>query len=410
MLRCCNTGMSRFAGVELARLAILVLCLLCLSTTIRGQASPTPTTPPPRATFVQLSADAAKAREAGLIDQAVALYRRALRIRPSWDEGHWYLGTMLYEQQKYADARAAFAQLLRAQPSHAGAMALTGLCAFALGEHDAALRALLKARLLNIQQTPELADVVRYHAGILLTRFGEFEAGNRILIELPAGGMESPRVVEAFGLNLLRMPMLPAEIPADASVRVTLAGQAGVAVATRQTAQAATILERLVAEYPSTPNVHYAWGTFLLPSEPQRAIEEWRRELEVSPGHVAARLQLAAELLKQGDPAAARPYAEAAVQVAPQEFAPRLALGQVLLGLGDTAGAVGELETGVTLAPSSAQAHYLLAIAYARAGRPKDAERERATFTKLSNSSPAAAAGATTSAKTPEPAKGAPPR
>ena len=120
---------------------------------------------------------------------------------------------MLYELQRYAEARAAFAQLLKRQPAHAGAMALTGLCAFGQGEHDAALRALLQARQLNIQQTPELADVVRYHAGILLTRFGEFEAGNQILIELPADGMESPRVVEAFGLNLLRMPMLPAEIP-----------------------------------------------------------------------------------------------------------------------------------------------------------------------------------------------------
>jgi len=100
---------------------------------------------------------------------------------------------------------------------------------------------------------------------------------------------------------------------------------------------------------------------------------------------VAARLQLSAELLKQGDAAAARPYAEAAVQAAPQEFAPRLSLGQVLLGLGDTTGAVRELETGITLAPESAQAHYLLAIAYARAGRPEDAERERAAFTKLSS-------------------------
>ena len=71
------------------------------------------------------------------------------------------------------------------------------------------------------------------------------------------------------------------------------------------------------------------------------------------------------------------------------EFAPRLALGQVLLGLGDTAGAVNELETGVTLAPTSAQAHYLLAIAYARAGRAKDAERERAAFTKLSGTATA---------------------
>ena len=368
------------------RLALTWLVVAALGSTTglaQPPAGPGAKAPATQGSFSKVAADATAARDGGNLDEAVALYRRALRMRPSWEEGHWYLGTLLYERQRYAEARAAFAQLLKRQPAHAGAMALTGLCAFGQGEYDAALRALLEARQLNIRQTPELADVVRYHAGILLTRFGEFEAGNLILTELPADGMESPRVVEAFGLNLLRMPMLPAEIPSEARGRIQLAGQAGVAMATRQASQASTLLDRLVAEYPATPNVHYARGVFQLTADPARALADWRRELEVSPGHVPARLQIAAELLKQGDAAAARPFAEAAVQIAPQEFAPRLSLGQVLLSTGDIPAAIVELEMGVTLAAGSAQAHYLLAVAYARAGRTKDAERERALFAKL---------------------------
>ena len=49
----------------------------------------------------------------------------------------------------------------------------------------------------------------------------------------------------------------------------------------------------------------------------------------------------------------------------------------------DIPGAIPELEKAATLAPGSPQAHFMLARAYARAGREADAERERAEFTRL---------------------------
>jgi len=365
--------------VALTRAAtVMTLALLSVTPAV---AQPRPT--PARATFAQLSREAAAARDAGRADEAIALYRRALAVRPTWDEGQWYLGTLLYEQARWSEARAAFAQVLRVHAEHAGAVAMTGLCTFQLGDHDRALRSLLKARALHIQNTPELATVVRYHTGILLTRFGEYEAANQVLVELAAEGQDGPQTVEAFGVNLLRMPMLPSEVPAEARPRVQLAGEAGVAMATRQVARATALVERLAAEYPTTPNVHYVWGVLLLAEAPSRALDLFRKELEVSPQHVPARLQLAYELVKQGDAAGARPYAEEAARIAPRDFSPHLALGQVHLGLGDTAAAVREIEQATQLAPGSAQAHYLLSVAYARAGRAADAERARQAFTRL---------------------------
>lgn len=342
----------------------------------------------PRATtrgsaFTQLSAEAAAAREAGRADEAIALYRRAVAMRPDWDEGQWYLGTLLYERGAPKEARDAFAQVLRVHPAHAGAMAMGGLCAFQVGDHEGALRELLRSRQLHIQNTPGIATVVRYHTGILLTRFGEFEAGNKVLTELAAEGQESPGVIDAFGLNVLRMPMLPGEVPADARERVQLAGRAGYALAARQVTQARQLLEALVASYGDTPNVQYVWGVFLLSEDPSRALEAFRREIARSPSHVPARLQIAFELVKDGDPAAARPYAEEAVAIEPEQFGPRLALGQVHLGLGQVAEAVAELEKAVRLAPDSPQPHYLLSVAYARAGRKADADREREAFARL---------------------------
>jgi len=98
---------------------------------------------------------------------------------------------------------------------------------------------------------------------------------------------------------------------------------------------------------------------------------------------VPARLQIAFEFIKRGEPARARTAAEEAAALAPDHFATRLAVGQVRLEMNEVDKAIPELEKAVTLAPGSAQTHFMLAKAYARAGRPVDAERERSEFTRL---------------------------
>ena len=45
---------------------------------------------------------------------------------------------------------------------------------------------------------------------------------------------------------------------------VLMAGRASYMMATRNTAAAEKAFEALVARYPDTPNVHYAYGVFLL--------------------------------------------------------------------------------------------------------------------------------------------------
>ena len=314
-----------------------------------------------------------------------------MRIRPRWDEGQWYLGSLLYEKGECKEARTAFAQLLRLHPQHAGAMALAGLCSFQLGAHEEALRQLLRSRQLNIQKTPDIATVVRYHTGMLLTRFSEFEAGNQVLTELASEQIESPQVIEAFGVNLLRMPLLPAEVPGDARDRVQLAGRVGFAIAARQASRADVLVNELVSRYGSTPNVQYVSGVYWLAQDPARAMAAFRREIEMSPSHVPARLQLAFELVKQGDAEAARPHAAQAVELAPENFSAHLALGQVHLGLGNVTEAIVAFETAVRVAPESPQTHFMLALAYGRAGRHADAQRERQTFSKLSATNPAGA-------------------
>lgn len=345
--------------------------------------SHTPRRPERAASFDDLAARAAASRDNGRLQEALSLYRAALTARPDWDEGRWYVATLLYELDQFAEAKDAFADVLRREPAHAGAIGLKGLCEFELRQYDAALPDLLQARLMGVAQSGGIATAVSYHAAILLTRRAEFEVANQMLIEFVASGTDTPQVLEAFGLTVLRMAVLPSELSDPARELVQLAGRAGYAMAARHVDAARTALDELATRYPKTPNVHYARAVFFLTEDSARAIDEFRRELEISPSHVPSRLQMVFEYLKRGDAAQALPIAIEAATLAPDLFATRLALGQVLLETNEIPRAITELEAAARLAPGSPQAHFMLARAYARAGREDDAAKARAEFTRL---------------------------
>jgi len=184
-------------------------------------------------------------------------------------------------------------------------------------------------------------------------------------------------------LATLRMPLLPIEAPPDRREMVLMAGRASYLMATRNTAASARAFEALVARYPETQNVHYAYGVFLLGEEPDKAIQEFNRELELQPDHPWSLMQIAYEYLKRGEAQAALPWAQKSVAVAPNVFTSHKALGQALLETGDVDGAIKELLIGIKLAPESPGLHFTLARAYQRAGRLEEATRERDEFTRL---------------------------
>ena len=179
------------------------------------------------------------------------------------------------------------------------------------------------------------------------------------------------------------MPMLPPELPAGKRELVFQVGRAVYDTGARRVAEARRGWEELIEKFPAEPNIHYLYGGFLLLSDADAAIREWKRELEISPKHVPARLQLAYEYLKRQDAAQALPYAEQAVQLEPASFIARNALGRVLVESGDVRRGIAELEMAVKLAPQSPENRVALASAYSKAGRKEDAARERAEFLRL---------------------------
>ena len=372
----------------------LVFALLAATVAASAQAPKSTTAPerttPPRsssastnAEFDKLIAKAEEARKAEQWEDAIALYAKAVKLRPKYVEGYWYQGTAYYTIDKFTECRDKFREVLRLAPKNGAAYAFLGLCEYGLKDYDKSLQHLLQSRIYGVGDTADLGSVARFHAATLMSRISQFEQALETLGEFANEGNDNPRVIEAMGIATLRLPMLPEELPPDRREMVLMAGRGSFQMATRNTAAAGKSFEALVVRYPETLNVHYAYGVYLLAEQPDKAIDEFKKELELQPGHPQSLMQIAFEYLNQGDAKTALAWAKQAVDAAPKDFATHKALGQALLETDDVEGAIKELTTGIALAPESPGLHFQLAKAYQKAGRLEDATREREEFTRL---------------------------
>jgi tetratricopeptide (TPR) repeat protein len=227
------------------------------------------------AEFDRLVKLADDAREAERFDEAISNYGKALNIKPKWPEGWWYIGAIFYQTDKYPEARDAFQNLVALEQDRGPAWAMLGLCQFQTGEYEKAAVSLERSRTLGVNDNSELAGVVRYHMALLYDRFEYFENAYEVLNEFVRVGHESPKIVEAFGLTLLRMAILPKDIPADQREKILLAGQAGYNMAARRLEQTRGAFDALLSKYPNDANIHYAFGVYMLPQDADVAMKEF---------------------------------------------------------------------------------------------------------------------------------------
>lgn len=377
---------ARVGGLLVAIILLASQGVVCAQTSPRPKARPSASkaqTAQTTAAFDRAVKLGDEARLAGRLGEALDHYAKALQLRATWSDGWWNVGAIFYEGDRYAEARDAFKNLVSLEPQRGPAWGMLGLCEFQTREYERAVVSLQRSRALGLAGNKELESVIRYHTALLYNRFEQYEIAYEILSEFLMIGNDSPKVIEAFGLALMRMPFLPNEIPPDKRELVLVSGRAGFNMAARRVDEARAAFDILMARYPDAPNVHYAFGVFLLNQDADAALKEFRRELEISPSHQPAMVQMAFEYLKRDEYTTALPLAEKAVQLAPKMFPARNVLGRVLLELGQVDRAIKELEEGVRLAPSSPEMHFALARAYTRSGRKADAAREREVFKRL---------------------------
>lgn len=365
----------------------LLICLL-LSWSVPAQQRRTRPAPRPAAqqNFEELKTQADQAREAGQFEEAIRLYRQAVATRPQWVDGWWHLGTLLYDQDRYAEAIPAFKKTAALQPKAAAPVAMQGLCEFRVADYDNALAHIRQAWKLGIVNNKELERVLRYHEGQLLLLKGEFEAAQNLFAALSYDNVNTEDLIIAHGLASLRRPTIPSQISRDYRDRdlIRRVGFAEHQSAQLNGADARQEYARVAADYPTVPNVQYAWGSFLLNQRnDEAALAAFEKELQNFPEHVMARLQIAYIRLKNKEAAAGLKPAQEAVQLHPRLPLGHYILGRVLFDIGQNDKAITELEVARRMAPNEARVHFTLSRAYAKAGRKAEAEQARETFTRL---------------------------
>ena len=123
----------------------------------------------PSSGFDDLAAKAEAARDAGDAGNAIRYYQAALQLRPQWEEGWWYLGTVLYDSDRFGDAVAPFQHVTQLDPKLGPAWAFLGLCEFELGQYPESLEHLQRAQTLGFAENPELRKVA---LGVCTRDFG----------------------------------------------------------------------------------------------------------------------------------------------------------------------------------------------------------------------------------------------
>ncbi len=334
--------------------------------------------------FDELAQAAKRAREENRDDAAIEVYRQALMLKPEWDEGLWYSGTLLYKKEDYFEACIVLRRFLAQDPGSGIGWAMLGLSEFESHDYLRALDHLQRGLALGLADNQKLIAHVRYVIAILLTRSEQFDESMDVLFTLMTNGADTSSLVEPFGLAALRLPFLPSEIPPGRREMIRMAGAATMALEGRRNEDAEKIFNQLEAKYPDQPGVHFLIGAYFLSAHPDEGIKELKQEIEISPANLPARIRLAEEYIKQQNLDQGLSLARETLQLAPEEPLAHMVLGEGLIAKGDSAGGIRELENAHDSLPNEIQILWDLFRAYTAAGRKEDASRAKDEIERFS--------------------------
>jgi tetratricopeptide (TPR) repeat protein len=305
-------------------------------------------------TFDQLSAQAASAREAGRIDEAIRDYQTALKLQPDWAEGWWYLGTLNYDADHYAEAIPALQRLVALSPQMGPALAFLGLSEYETKDYKNSLIHLQQAQQHGYGDDAELAKVATYHLAQLFNWNGDFEKTVEVLAPPIKGSHPPDEIKVTLGLALLRIPLLNTEVDPGKDALIHAAGEAAALLDAGNAA--ADALQQLLREYPNTPYLHYAHAEALATTgKSEDALHELAEEAKVSPRSALPYVRMAALRLQLHQAKQALPPARQAVLLAPRSHAAHEVLAQTLKNLGQTQEATKEFSVAKKLQATPAE-------------------------------------------------------
>jgi tetratricopeptide (TPR) repeat protein len=146
---------------------------------------------------------------------------------------------------------------------------------------------------------------------------------------------------------------------------------------------------QILIQNPNMPGIHYLLGRILLskpdfgPAVAEQAKGEFQQELAIDPSNAGAEYVLGALARQSQQWDEAIQHFSKATKLDAGFGDAFLDLGVSLVTVKKYSEAIPPLETAVKLEPQNPTAHYNLAVAYRRGGRPTDADREFAIHRRM---------------------------
>lgn len=322
--------------------------------------------------------------------EAVEMLNEGLKQKPDWREGWWRLGNLLYEADRYANARFAFERLTNLDPKEGAPWVLLGLCEFEMRDYGLALQHLERGQAMGFPSKLELADVARYREALALIVTERFEQAQLLLSNLAQKKPDTEEVILAEGLAALQIPVLPAVIrktvDSERFALIMQVGQAEQLIALRKSSEAVAQYESLISKYPNFPGLHLIYASLLVQvNEFEKADTEYRLELRTNPNSMLARIRLVLlELSRRKDVSDEMvSLAKEAVALEARSYIPHYVLGSVLFRQGKLEEAASELQISRDLNPYSSRVRFTLAQVNLRLGRKEAAAQEQEVYQQL---------------------------
>ncbi len=296
----------------------------------------------------------------------------------------WQTAMRDYSAQRYPEALASLKSWVEQNPGDGTAWAVMGLSEFALKDYSNARIHLQRGINLGLKGSAEALQLASDRLALLLIRDHQFDAATSLLRPLAGHPPMAAQIQLALGLALLRIPSLPDDLDAPHRDLAQSAGAIVELLFASRYSEAFPAFDKLIAEHPSTPWLHYAYGNALDSlSRYDDAKAQMHAEMKLSPRSALPWISIAAISLRQHLSKDALKAAETAVDLAPTSAEAHYQLGRALLENGDAAKAIAELGKANTIKPDTPEIHFVLARAYSKAGDREKAAAERTAFTRL---------------------------
>jgi tetratricopeptide (TPR) repeat protein len=329
-----------------------------------------------------------EAQQRGNLQVAIEEFRQSTEADPSRAEAHARLGMAYQSAGMLPQAASALEQALKLDPNLPGVGVLLAFTYQTMGSGEKALPYLAKA--FASERDVQVRLLVGQRLVDLYFGAGDSEHGLEIVEKLRHLAPKDPAVLYTASKAYANLWNSTVELlvnTAPDSYRVHQVF-AEVFEAQDRFADAAKEYRQIIRMEPNLPGAHYRLGRMILRSgddaeNDQKALGEFRRELEIQPEDVPTyieigELDLRAQRLDQAE----KDFSHA-LGIQPANVRGMVGLGNVYLARKQYAQALEQLQPAARIAPEDSSIHYSMMLAYRSLGRAADAQIEYKEFQKL---------------------------